>query len=223
MVLGYLCIWVGGRKSLSPLAREGQATTGDYLTASSHLLAYIIPLQKQSLRFISRQKTFIGWWVHSPSAFITETDGWTGHLSCRNYLSGGKRQRQKSLCLCVCFLITSSHSFLSVYKVNLNCSRRERKGRKNRIFSTLLTGDGWYEISHLILMDDTCSVCWKISNLPSKAPPSRLQEEREGSLLARPDIGFNCAWSKESLGFSIMLALNPRTHGQWLSLALNVK
>lgn len=41
--------------------------------------------------------------------------------------------------------------------------------------------------SHLIMMDDPCSVFWKISNLPHKGPPYRLLEEKKGSLLSKPD------------------------------------
>lgn len=41
--------------------------------------------------------------------------------------------------------------------------------------------------SHLIMMDDHSSLLGKTSHLPHKAPPSRLLEEKEGSLLSKSD------------------------------------
>lgn len=41
--------------------------------------------------------------------------------------------------------------------------------------------------SHLIMMDGHSSLLGKMSHLPHKAPPSSLLEEKEGSLLSKPD------------------------------------
>lgn len=41
--------------------------------------------------------------------------------------------------------------------------------------------------SHLIMMDGHSSLLRKMSHLPHKAPPSSLLEEKEGSLLSKPD------------------------------------
>lgn len=72
------------------------------------------------------------------------------------------------------------------------CSKKMGEKTELLPISSLEMDDMKY--SHLIMMDDPRSLLWKMSNLPHKAPPSSLLEEKEGSLLSKADKRFNHAW-----------------------------
>ena len=54
--------------------------------------------------------------------------------------------------------------------------------------------------SHLIMMDGHSSLLGKMSHLPHKVPPSRLLDEKEGSLLSNLTTGFNGVWKEGAPG-----------------------
>ena len=67
--------------------------------------------------------------------------------------------------------------------------KKKKKGggeRPELLLSSSLEMDDT-KSSHLIMMDDHSSLLGKTSHLPHKAPPSRLLEEKEGSLLSKSD------------------------------------